>query len=370
MEDARGGGQLNYVLDVLEPQLYSYDLSLIVSQANESFLQNVQEKNIEHKILSLKIFQFNLKAVLLYVIYFIPDVLSIRFHLKHMNTDLAICHGTVQVKAVIASYLIGIKSVWVIHDSQQPPSVLFLFRCVYPFCKHFIYVSERSKLYYEKSFPPLKKRINTVLQSTVSTSRFNGSYTPKLMEWSGLKLVSVCYINKWKGLELLIDISHHFETNTDHVVHFFIIGPILPTRNHYFSTLKKRIQIKNVQNIHFLGYSEEPLDYIKSADAYLSTSIYEASPIAIWESLASGQLTISTDVGDVSKFFEKYNCGYIIDNKKEIKEICVDIMNILSNDQSTVKKNALQVAKSEFHPSERIQEHISFYQSIFDTEEL
>lgn len=363
LEDARGGGQLNYVLDIMQPDEYPYQLSLIASKGAESFLSKIEARKIPIKKLTLKIFQFNLLSILNYIFFFLPDVFTLVRSLKEMQTSLAINHGTIQIKGILACYILKIKCVWVIHDTQQPWYVLTLFKFISVFCKDYIFVSYRTKDYYEHIAPYLKTKNSTVLQSTVDTQLYKPEHMDILASYEGYKVVTVCYINKWKGLELLVDIAQYLESHYHKKINFFIVGPIISTRQKYHTTLEQRIKSKGVNNIHFLGFQPNPQDYINSADLYLCTSTYEASPIAIWESLACGQVTLSTDVGDVRDIFREHHCGYLL-NDRDIKNASNVLTGLLTKDNNVLKQKARETAAKLFDPKERIKEHILFYEKI------
>jgi glycosyltransferase involved in cell wall biosynthesis len=83
-----------------------------------------------------------------------------------------------------------------------------------------------------------------------------------------------------------------------------------------FDTLKALSERDNIFNVHFLGslsYEEVAL-VLKRSKVFLMTSFSEGTPTALLESMAAGNVVVTSNSNDFSSVIEDGTSGYIIDN--------------------------------------------------------
>lgn len=103
-----------------------------------------------------------------------------------------------------------------------------------------------------------------------------------------LNVVTLSRFDFQKNMDMAFSIAQQFKEN-EHVI-FTWIGD-----GDDFRRLKEQ-SIKEKININFIGFSNEPIKYLKDADIYLSTSRFEGLPYALIEAASVGLPIIATDV--------------------------------------------------------------------------
>jgi len=357
-EDARGGGQFQYMIDIISG---FDDHEVICPDLSESARKKYS--SIYHKFHHAKLRVLNVKSALSYILFFIPEVLSLIKKLRKDQPDIVVCHSSIQIKGVIASRCIKTPCVWVMHDSFISGLSKLIFKLFYRFCDHFIFVSHRSQKFYNSQFSNLYSKKQTVIPSSVDHVRFNLGSSDKLSS-KAFNVVTTCYINKWKGLELLIEVAALMQ-RYDEQIHFHVIGPILESRRDYADTLLDKISKQKLKNISLHGYQADIPEYLKSASLYLCTSTYESSPISIWEAMASGLPILTSDVGDIKSFVKDTESGIVISSRNPNSYIEA-ILEIKKNHLLRKKYglNAHRTSLEHFSKKSFQDKHRNFYQNV------
>lgn len=106
-----------------------------------------------------------------------------------------------------------------------------------------------------------------------------------------------------------------------------------------YESLKHRCKKYSIDNIHFLGYRENPYPYVRHADIFAILSEYEGLALVVAESLELGVPVLSTESGGVREILsEEY--GWIV--KNDIYSIIDQIEQIyLNRDIIEEKSSAL-----------------------------
>ncbi|MGC8788010.1 MAG: glycosyltransferase family 4 protein, partial [Anaerolineae bacterium] len=95
-------------------------------------------------------------------------------------------------------------------------------------------------------------------------------------------------------------------------LHFHVVGSIYERQVNYFRRLEKRVQGYGLTNVHFHGFAARVEEYLRDADIFVYSSLYEASPTSVWEAMAMGMPIVSTDVGDVGDHLQNGVSGFIV----------------------------------------------------------
>ena len=162
-EDARGGGQFQYIIDITQDEATDY--SVICPQIDDAIKQKVHGLGVKIHTQDLQI--LNRKEIWSYLRRFNREVSLLAETLKELNPDIIVCHGAIQVKGVVAAHKAKIPSVWVMHDSYLGSVSRILFRRYRRYCDHFIFVSERSRQFYNMSFPSIQSTNQVVIPSSI-----------------------------------------------------------------------------------------------------------------------------------------------------------------------------------------------------------
>lgn len=366
-EEGRGGGPLNrivYVADVLKDQVKT--TVVFPDENSDNFKKKLDDKNIAYHQLSLHRLTREKKHLLAYIFYFFKETIAIRKLIKKENIDIVHCNAAWQIKGILAAYFTSAKSLWHLNDSQAPRIIRILFLFFSFFADGFVFASEKTKSYYQSISPFAKKAFTRVMQAPVNVERFsNVEKNTLLQEYPGKKLISVGYINHNKGFHHLIEAFSLLKNNA--VMHLFIVGQAFDNQKPYFDELKKLIGDKNLENVHFLGFRADIPQLLKSCDLYVCPSSFEASPIAVWEALASGIPVVSTNVGDVDTFFSTYKYGTTV-QIEDSKALAIEIERVLADKEDLKHKKLLgpTLSLKEFSLTNISKQHYLLYQELYN----
>lgn len=184
--------------------------------------------------------------------------------------------------------LFNFKTIHTFHGAHNDPSLigkvkLFVDRLLRPLTDLFISVSESEKekaLSLNMAFDPIEvvpNGINFQELNNIPPADLHNLYDiPKDKKiWGTLSRIS-----PEKGNHLLIDelIENNFET------HYFLIAGDGPELN----SLRSRLREKNINNVKFIGTTDDPIGFLKGINGYFSFSLGEGMPYSVLEALACG----------------------------------------------------------------------------------
>lgn len=118
--------------------------------------------------------------------------------------------------------------------------------------------------------------------------------------------VSVGRLVEQKNYPLLIDICAELEKK--YAFEMWIVGDG-PDREQ----LEKQIRDRSITSVKLLGFQNNPYPYMKAADAYVSSAVWESYGLAIQESLILGVPVITTWCPAIEEVFDQ-RCGMLVDN--------------------------------------------------------
>ena len=153
------------------------------------------------------------------------------------------------------------------------------------------------------------------------------------------KIVSLSRFDYAKNMSLAYDIAYAFKDNQN--IHFIWVGD-----GPDYTFLKEKAEA-NLVNIDFVGFSQEPMKYLKSSDLYLSTSRFEGLPYGLIEAASVGLPIVATNViGNNEVCFNKVNGFLYTQMEDSIKAI-----NMLYNDPHLMKymgENSRKIYEEKF----------------------
>lgn len=338
-----------------------------VSQPYKAFLE---EQGIDHLSIPLHRLTRDKSHFVKYVFTSFFEVYNLVKILRKHRPDIVHCNGSWQIKGIIASRLCGIKNVWHLNDTFMPLVIQLLFKFVaYFFADSFIVACERTKNFYLDNNYFLAKKPVFVVQAPVNTQHFNPdryvATEDNITSHPGHKVLTVSNVNHSKGLETFIRMVYYVNKNFKGKVNFFVVGAIRKSQQKYYEHLLRVAKSLDLENIYFNGPSREVRKVLNSADVYVCSSDFEASPISVWEALSMKKAIAATDVGDVKTFFEKYQCGLISDVKDSagLGKNVVDLLNDVAK-REALESKAREVAVTIFDIKICADRHANTYQTI------
>lgn len=125
-------------------------------------------------------------------------------------------------------------------------------------------------------------------------------------------LISVGRLAVEKGFDRLINVCHRLYTQDHLPIELYIIGdgPLKKTLNNLITQ-------QNITNVHLLGFQKNPYTFIKQASLYICSSLNEAHPLTIGESLVLQIPVLATRCSGTCEWLEKDQCGLLVDNNED-----------------------------------------------------
>lgn len=361
-EEGRGGGALKRMRLMSTALREEVAVTIVTPKTGKKYLEKLTLDEVSFIPLSLHPMTRQPLQALVYLITFIPEVLSLYFLIRKHKPDLIHCNGAWQIKGVMAAKMSGTKSIWHMNDMYQPKLVLWLFRKLSGLPDAYIYASNRTKKYYklhQGSFSQIKKAVIPAPVDTYNLEPLKG-----VSKIGPPRCVTLGYINRNKGIELLIETAALYK---DHDIIFDIAGGVLVSQEGYKKELDAKIRSLGVEKkINFLGHCDIDAQFFANYTFYLCTSRYESSPMALLEAMSCGLPVVSTDVGDVALLLEQYNFGYVCKEHlaKALKEEVDKMLQIEDGDRKSMGQKAREAALSIFSIENLSKDYIRFYSSV------
>jgi glycosyltransferase involved in cell wall biosynthesis len=247
--------------------------------------------------------------------FFIPDVISLTRRLKNDAIDLAHCNGSWQIKAPLAAWLAGIRVLWHLNDTRMPAFVKCVFNMLSSMIADFlILASQRVQTYYMNN-NLLKKIPSLIIQAPVDTQRLDPDKVgspPKTGEADTCHdVVFISNITPVKGVEYFIEMAGLLSAKRNDVA-FHLFGRCYKNQQKYVDRLVAFANQQGVRNLHWHGFRNDVMNVLNSADVFVCTSLYEASPTVVWEAMSMAKAIVSTDVGDVRIIIENGKSGFVV----------------------------------------------------------
>lgn len=118
---------------------------------------------------------------------------------------------------------------------------------------------------------------------------------------------------------------------------------------------------------HILGERNNPLEYLKEADAFALSSLFEGMPISLLEALAVGAVPVCTPVGGIPNVVHDGDNGFLSEDTSE-EAYYVAMKKFLETD-NTVLKSMSESARNSFAPySMKIcaEKYVSLYKKLLE----
>lgn len=224
-----------------------------------------------------------------------------------------------------------------------------------------VFVSENNRNSFLKYFPEYAEksavvynfvdsdRIRAMAADTIDTELFFKK-TP-----DPLTVVLPGRLEEQKAFHRMLDAAKMLkERGTD--IEWLILG-----RGYEYDSLLQKKERYGLDNVHFLGFRQNPYAYMKAADLVAILSEYEGLALTVAEGLTAGTPVLSTRTGGVAEMLpDEY--GWIIEN--DLLSI-VEGMTAIYNDRKLLEEKRSSL-RSYAYNNKRIEESLD---ALFQTSE-
>lgn len=155
------------------------------------------------------------------------------------------------------------------------------------------------------------------------------------------------HVEEFKNLSLIIEVCN--ELKSEYKFKVLLIGSGKDTS--YYQELIDKYDLNEF--VYILGSKKNPYPYLKNSSGLIFSSLYEGYGIVLNEAKVLGTPIISSDCGASREIVEK-NYGFIFNNKKELKEYIIKLLN-----------NSFEV-KEKFDYNKFNNDITSIYEKIFN----
>jgi glycosyltransferase involved in cell wall biosynthesis len=174
-------------------------------------------------------------------------------------------------------------------------------------------------------------------------------------------LVAVGRISNSKNYHLLMDVMKNIIKDN---VFLIVIGPNSTSENLIYESLID----EKPHNVYFFGLKENVADYLKSADAFIMSSLYEGMPITAIEAMSMGLPVICTPAGGLVDMIKPGINGFIADDFTE-EALLEQVYNFLNADDETlakIRENNIREFREKYSIERCASEYLRLYKQILN----
>ncbi len=278
------------------------------------------------------------------------------------NPDIVQCNAGDTLKwAILSKTLFGWKSVIVARNASMVSSyVKSIFskkwnEILYLKTDYIISVSEHSKMDLIQLYPFVKNKIEAI-PIGIEQQKIN----EEVYEIQDNKLKHIIHVGGFTFEKNHIGILNIWEKllkkRSDIALHLIGDGPLK-------EQIKSIVHEKDLSNIFFHGWINNPLDYISKSDVLILPSTIEGLPAVILEAMYVKTPVIAYNVGGISEIINHNITGFLINDFNEeqfVKSIC----EVLDSNIENIKKEAYELVHTSFLNNEIAKKFELKYQSI------
>ena len=221
-EEGRGGGAIGRMRIIANELKNSLNTVIVVPKGSKKYVRSLEQLGLNYKEIGLHPMTKDMWGAILYLVFFVPEIISLMRFIKKEEPDVVHCNGSWQIKGIIASKLAGVPAYWHMNDTFQPRFVEQLFKMLSNLPKGYIYASERTRNYYQNISSQIKnKKDSLVLQAPVDRALIEPVIRKRT---SPRRFLMIGYINIHKGIELLITAASLLKHEK---IYIDIVGPVL-----------------------------------------------------------------------------------------------------------------------------------------------
>ncbi len=244
------------------------------------------------------------------------DVIRARKIIRQTRPSVVQVSGAILVAGVLAARLEGVPVLWLLNDCTVPRFFAQTIKFIAAASGATLMAASRAVIDYynlQKTtpivFPPLPSSL---------PERFSRKKVER-------RLGTLANLSPRKGFETLIDTVSLLQPKMPEL-RLEIVGRILGNKKWYYESLRQRALAKGIaDSVNFLGFLEEPIEWLREIDVMVFCSEAEASPGVVGEAMACGTPVVATDIpatremlGDAGVLVEPGNIGKLASSISEI----------------------------------------------------
>ena len=303
----------------------------------------------------------NFLQIFRYVLNLIPEIFQLAKLIRQVNPEVIhVGGGSWQVKGVISGWMCRKKVIWHLNDTSTPKLVRAVFSLLRQIPDGFICAGVQVQHYY---LPDSSDKMVEVIHSTVDCEEFKPTEQSYDLSDKTPMIVTVGNIGPVKGIEVFLQAINKTKACVD--VTARVVGEQLDSQRNYTSGLRKFIQEHELKEYIVFGWTDDVVSELQSADIYVCTSWFEASPTAVWEAMAVGLPVVSTDVGDVKDFVVNGVSGYVVP-VGDSNAVAERIIYLLNNPKHAKKigEKAREIVLEHMDVSHIAKQHLQLYRKV------
>lgn len=172
----------------------------------------------------------------------------------------------------------------------------------------------------------------------------------------GLKMISVGRLSYEKGYDRLIKILKKLENEFD--FELWILGEGAERQK-----LEALIEEGQVKSVKLLGYQQNPYSFVKKADLYICSSLFEGYSTSVTEAIVLGVPVLTTDCAGMNEILKNGIYGIITENSEEgLKNGLLNVFNDKNYYENL--KTTLQKYSREYSNEYAIKEYDKLFKGI------
>jgi glycosyltransferase involved in cell wall biosynthesis len=191
-----------------------------------------------------------------------------------------------------------------------------------------------------------RKRVRFVLNGSVGSPRLPQNFTPANLERPAI--ITVCGIHPRKGISDLVQAFKIIKSEFP-AAHLYLVGegPGLVE----YQELAQNLGLSD--SVHFMGYRNDPREFLASADVFILASHADPGPLVIAEARNAGCAIVATDVDGIPEMLDRGAAGILVPPKQP-EAIARAVAGLLSDRSELEKYSGLAKKNSERFTIERV----------------
>lgn len=369
IEEGRFGGPQNRILRVAKQLSPNWKTLVVFPKDNsEDFARLLDKNTVLYKALPIHKITKNFKALLFYVINFIPEIIALNKLIREQKSQVVhISGGAWQFKGVIAGYFSNAKVIWHLNDTSMPVVIRCVFSVFSFMADGYIFASHKTMTYYKPLV--INRKPYCVIPAPVDTAYFSSAHADQTrlrrhlsLELDDVIVGLVANINPNKGIFDFVKAASSFD---DPSIHFVVIGQVYFSHQNYYDSINQYIVDHQLTNVHFIHNVTDVRDFMSGFDVYVCASYFESSPCAVWEAMSLNVPIVATDCGDVPRHLVNGLSGIVLPDH-EISGFVDAIRKYLSCPDLArdYASNARQTAIQKLDTSAVVRLHEDFYSLV------
>ena len=177
------------------------------------------------------------------------------------------------------------------------------------------------------------------------------------------KIYDICCvarITEQKNPLKFIEVINHIKQTKENIRAVWI-GDSNPCDGDIKQRVMNKIKEMNLEkNIEFLGFKNNPLDYVMMSKLFLLTSDYEGFGLVAFEAMSLGVPCVVSNVGGLPNIVDN-NCGFLCN---DFDDYVVNCLKILNDETELNKKSILSIKKAK--KIDNLNKYISFIKKIYN----